>query len=359
MKKTAVFIATVLFLLLFPTPAYAVPALPHAFYGMVTVNGAPAPDGTQVSATVSGRTVTTNAQNPVNTAGGSYGIGGSPYLLVQGDIPNGATITFNVTNANGAATGGTAIFEAGGGPTRHDISVTITVPQGGGGGGASTSTPTPTPTPSTVVTNVFGIAGSFTINSTGIILTTVTFTSTDGKLTVTIPAGTKALDKNGNPLTTFTININTSQPAPPAGTAIIGLAYSFLPDGATFAPPIILNWSYDPNTLPSGAAEKDLYVVYWDGVQWQSVGGTVNLVTHTVTAYVSHFSAYALMGKIILAPAPTLTPTPTPTPMPTPTLTPSPTPASINWPLIGGEIIGGVIVIGLIIFFITRRRRYN
>ncbi len=113
MKKMAVFIALVLPLLLFTTPAYAVPALPHAFYGSVTVNGAAAPNGTQVSATVSGRTVITNAQNPVTTVGGSYGIN-SPYLLVQGDIPNGATITFNVTNANGTATGGTTTFEAGG-----------------------------------------------------------------------------------------------------------------------------------------------------------------------------------------------------------------------------------------------------
>ena len=130
MKKIAVFIALVLLLLLGAAPALAdggIPKLPHAFYGSVTVNGAAAADGTQISATVDiGKIIST--QNPVTTVGGSYGVG-SPYLLVQGyDIPDGATITFHVTNANGTATGGTAIFEAGGGPTRQNISVTIAVP---------------------------------------------------------------------------------------------------------------------------------------------------------------------------------------------------------------------------------------
>jgi len=41
------------FLLAFgATPVYAVPALPHAFYGSVTINGTAAPDGSRVSATV-------------------------------------------------------------------------------------------------------------------------------------------------------------------------------------------------------------------------------------------------------------------------------------------------------------------
>ena len=121
-------------------PAYAAgpPQLPHAFYGSVLINGAPAASGSSVSATVAGGTVMTNAQNPVATVGGGYGIGGPP-LLVQGDIPNGATITFRVTNQNGTAVASvTAIFEAGGGPTRRDLSVSIATPAppppGGGEG---------------------------------------------------------------------------------------------------------------------------------------------------------------------------------------------------------------------------------
>ncbi|MDO9580697.1 MAG: CARDB domain-containing protein, partial [Bacteroidales bacterium] len=142
MRKIAIiFIALVLLLALGATPTLAddVPAFPHAFYGSVLINGAAATDGTLVSATVSSGTVINNTQNPVTTVGGSYGIN-SPYLLVQGSIPEGATITFHVTNANGtAAASVTATFSAGGGPTEKNLSVDIAAPP--------TPTPTPTPTP--------------------------------------------------------------------------------------------------------------------------------------------------------------------------------------------------------------------
>lgn len=119
MRKIAIFIALAILLLFYAAPAYAngIPALPHAFYGTVTINGSPAPSGTQVSATVDSGSVITNVQNPVATVGDSYGID-SPYLLVQGDITPGATITFHV---NGVSTGQTAIFEAGGGPTPQNL----------------------------------------------------------------------------------------------------------------------------------------------------------------------------------------------------------------------------------------------
>jgi hypothetical protein len=181
MIKAAILIAIVLTLFIFTTPAYAVLPAPHAFYGSVTVNGDPAPNGTQVSATVSDGTAITNAHNPVTTASGSYGIN-SPYLLIQGDIPNGATITFNVNNANGVATGGTATFKAGSGPTRHDISVTLLV--GGGDGGAPpititvTPTPTPIPTPTVTATLTPTVTATLTPTVTATLTPTMTATPT-------------------------------------------------------------------------------------------------------------------------------------------------------------------------------------
>jgi len=307
MRKSFVFLAVVFLLLLGATPALAqgIPKLPHAFYGSVTIDGAAAPDGIQISATVDiGEIIST--QNPVATVGGKYGVG-SPYLLVQGyDIPDGATITFHVTNVNGAATGGTASFVAGGGPTRHDIDVTIAVP-------------TPTPTPSggeggaaplpTIGTNLFGTAGTYSISSTGVIQRTITATSADGKLTITIPQGTIALDKDGRPLTSLTAVTNSNPSTPPAGKNIIGLAYEFSPAGATFNPPITFTWNYDPGTLPAGVDEKDLVLAYYDtaSAQWVELPSTVNTTTHTITASVSHFTTFA-----ILAPVPVAPPAPTP-----------------------------------------------
>jgi len=54
-------------------------------------------------------------------------------------------------------------------------------------------------------------------------------------------------------------------------------------------------------------------------------------------------------------PSPSPSPSPDPSPEPTPTPVPeTPSTAGVNWPLIGG-IIGGVIVIGIIVYLLKRR----
>src|SRR4030042_1956918 len=219
MRKATFFIVLALLLFLCATPVYAdgIPALPHAFYGTVQINGSPAPVGTQVSATGTG-VMTGIEDNPtITTTTGVYG-SSDPFahrLLVQGDIQEGATITFYV---NGVSTGQTAAWHSGA-TTQLNLSATIS---GGGGGGGGTTT-------ITVVTNFFGTLSIFKLDSNGILLETFTATSPDGKMTITIPAGTKCLDKDGNPLTSLTCTA-VSPPAPPANANIIGLAYDFGPD---------------------------------------------------------------------------------------------------------------------------------
>jgi len=294
MRKIAIFIGVVSLLLLCAPPVYAsgIPKLPHAFYGSVTLNGNLAPDGTRVSATVNiGDIIAT--QNPVTTVEGNYGIGSS-YLLVQGyDIPVDAIITFHVTNANGTAIGGTAPFEAGGGPTRCDLKVTIAAPAfvGDGVGGAPPAT--------YVETNLFGTTASFSISSEGKIQETIEATSEDGMLTLTIPKGTIALDEDGNPLESIEATIDESPPDPPEGAHIIGLAYNFKPDGATFDPPITLEYTYDPDALPEGVAEEDLVLAYYDEDtgKWVELECVVDTENNTITASVSHFTTIAIIGK--------------------------------------------------------------
>ena len=131
----------------FVSVASAIPVLPHAFCGDVVLNGAPAPDGTEISATVSEGTLVPGTQNPVTTVGGSFGKGSTSPLLVQGEIADGAIITFHV---NGVSTGMTSVFEAGGGPTTVQISVGSGATPGTGGSsssGGEIATPRPTEVP--------------------------------------------------------------------------------------------------------------------------------------------------------------------------------------------------------------------
>jgi len=125
------FLAVLLTLALFTTPVYAqaIPALPHAFYGTVEVNGSLAPAGTQVEARGDG-VQTGVGTNPIVVAvGGSYGSSNplEPKLVVQGDIADGTTLTFYV---NGVSSGQTAVWHSGE-VTELNLAVTGEVPPPG------------------------------------------------------------------------------------------------------------------------------------------------------------------------------------------------------------------------------------
>jgi len=151
-----------------------------------------------------------------------------------------------------------------------------------------------------LTTDLLGKQFKATITYSGRVMETVTVTSPDGRLTITIPKGTIARDKNGNGLRTFEATVNESPPPPPGGANIIGLAYNFGLPGTTFAPPITLTFSYDPADIPEGVAEEDLVLAYYDedAGQWVTLECVVDTVNHTITAQVSHFTTFAVIGAI-------------------------------------------------------------
>ncbi|GAI93180.1 unnamed protein product, partial [marine sediment metagenome] len=117
----------------------------------------------------------------------------------------------------------------------------------------SSRAPSPPPTYYTE-TNLFGTEESFRIDSDGEILKTIEATTEDGMLTMTIPEGTIALGEDGKRLKSLQVAVNESPPEPPEDAHIIGLAYDFGPAGATFDPPLTLEYTYDTEALPEGVA---------------------------------------------------------------------------------------------------------
>jgi len=113
---------------------FATPGIPNAFYGSVTWNGSPAPDGTAVVAKINGVQVSSTT-----TTGGNYGYNPVFYVsdpnnnLCAGGCP---TVSFFVNDVD---TGKTSIF-GNGYVTLVDLSATGGQQQqggspGGGGGG--------------------------------------------------------------------------------------------------------------------------------------------------------------------------------------------------------------------------------
>jgi len=199
---------------------------------------------------------------------------------------------------------------------------------------------------------------------------------------------------------------------------------------------------YDPADIPEGVAEEDLVIAYWDGTEWVVLESVVDTVANTVSAKVSHFTTFAVIGIVPPPPPPVLAPaaftssaltisprevdigqtvtisvqvtnigeergvysvtlkingvieqtrevtlaggasetvtfttakniagtytvdvdgligsfTVREAPPPPPPVEVPPVKAPVNWPLIGG-IIAGVVIVGLVIFFVVRRRR--
>jgi len=140
------------------------PSIPHQFWGSVTVNGAPAPEGTTISARING----VEYGNGTVGAAGRYGY--DPNFFVEGSSElAGQTIKFYV---GGVLAPETAVYQVGGAtllnlsvsmvtltPTPTPVVTPTPVPtQGGGGGGGGSGggggmpTPTPAASPSRTAT---------------------------------------------------------------------------------------------------------------------------------------------------------------------------------------------------------------
>jgi hypothetical protein len=209
--------------------------------------------------------------------------------------------------------------------------------------------------------SLIGLTSPITLrlNNAGILQTGAQLTALDGQVSLNIPAGAQLLNAQGQPLSLLSISVLTS--VPPSSQDAIVLVYDFGLAGATFTPPITLTFKYDLATLPPGVLEDKLYIAYWDGSQWQKLTSIVDTEDKTVTALVSHFTQFSVMGQLsVPTSAPTPTPKlvlePTPTPMPVSTHTPAPASQPLNrWLIVG--IIGGVGVIVIALIAVLTRRR--
>ena len=172
------------------------------------------------------------------------------------------------------------------------------------GGGGITIPPPPPPG----TTDVSG-----KVTREGVFTRSVTTTSEDELCTLTIPSGTVGLTEELEPLDEITMVIMDEPPPPPEDDEIVGLSYDFGPDGATFDPPITLEYSYDPDDIPDWLDEEDLVFAMWDEDVWNEdttewgvwvvlEGCTVDKDTHTITAPVSHFTTFAVIARHPLAP---------------------------------------------------------
>jgi hypothetical protein len=165
------------------------------------------------------------------------------------------------------------------------------------------------------------------VNTSGIAQAKAHLQSADGAVALDIPQGAQLLTAASQMLTSVSAVKLTALPgAAPADAAAL-LTYQFGPEGAKFNPGLTLTFAFDAEKFPAGVNENALYIAYWNGTVWEKLTGKLDAAAHTISATISHFSAYGMFVNVPAAePVPTPTPTPTPT-QPVITQTPTTTPA--------------------------------
>jgi hypothetical protein len=167
----------------------------------------------------------------------------------------------------------------------------------------TTTTPTTTTTTANTVTaSVLGTSSSISVSGSTV-PAAASVGSGDGRMSISIAANTTVNLQGSQQLTVVQL---ATPPSPPASSKVIA-AYAFGPDNATFNPSLTVTIKYNTADIPAGVQETDLYIASLSGSTWTDLPSTVNTQNKTVTASISHFSTYALLGKTSVTPPPAST----------------------------------------------------
>jgi len=145
---------------------------------------------------------------------------------------------------------------------------------------------------------MLGNSSKYRIGEEGNLTQAIEVSSGDGRVILSLGKGTACLDTYGRWLSSITIKEETSPPPLPENYYIMSKAYKLGPDGATFSPPLNLTLSYEDNNTPQYVAEEDIYIASHNATSgsWRALPSQVDTLNNTVTAPVSHFSTFAIMG---------------------------------------------------------------
>jgi len=157
--------------------------------------------------------------------------------------------------------------------------------------------------------DLLGEEHQFLVDSQGVLKSKVEISSADGVISLSVDESAVLLDQDGEPLRIIDVTIDPSPPIPPEGAYIVGTAYDLRPQGATFTPRLWLTLSYNPEELPDGVREKDLYIAYHSGTEWHKLPyKRVDTNIHSVTTQIYHFTVFAILAPKELAPSSPPTP---------------------------------------------------
>ena len=144
--------------------------------------------------------------------------------------------------------------------------------------------------------DLLGAKHEASVDNQGRLKTSVQVASADDTISLSIDRDTILLDKDEGPLQFIQVAIDPTLPLPPEDAYIVGAVYDLRPQGAAFDPPLKLTISYDPDELPQGVREGDVYIACYEDSQWDMVRyKQVDTERHRVATRIDHFAKYAVL----------------------------------------------------------------
>ncbi len=165
--------------------------------------------------------------------------------------------------------------------------------------------------------DVLGRTHTISLDAEGRLIANASLASPDGAVILSIDKGARLLDKDNKPLSSIWIKAEQEQFVSPQDAHIIGAVYSLGPQDAVFDRPLKLTLSYNPQEIPEGVRESDVYIVPYDeNTGWGKYSyKRVETEKNQVTTQVERLTWHA-----VLAPAKASSPQPTKQPTSPPDL---------------------------------------
>ena len=165
--------------------------------------------------------------------------------------------------------------------------------------------------------DVIGRIHILSLDDEGRLIASASLASPDGTVILSIDKGTQLLDREDKPLSSIWITTDQEILTQPQDAQIIGEVYSLGPQDAVFDRPLKLTLNYDPQEIPEGVQESDVYIIPYDETTgWGKYSyKRVEIDKHRVATQIERFTRYA-----VLAPAKASPPQPTKEAAPAPDL---------------------------------------
>ena len=155
--------------------------------------------------------------------------------------------------------------------------------------------------------DIVGRIHTLSLDDEGRLIASASLASPDETVILSIDKGTQLLDREGKPLPAIWITTDQEMLTQPEDAQILGEVYSLGPQDAIFDRPLKLTLNYDPQEIPEGVREGEVYIIPYDETTgWgRYFYKRIETDKHRVTTQVERFTTYA-----VLAPATAYSPQP-------------------------------------------------